>query len=223
MTGIINRAAVGSVTEVESDSFRAFLTDLENYDKRPVQYCRRWEYPWIFHHGLASYDADKDDCDHLLDIGSGASPMPRWLSAMYGYRVTMVETNPDFRGDCRIVRDERLPFMDNHFDWVTSFSVIEHQPNKQLAIDEIVRVLRPGGCLGITFDLVEPEMGMAYPRNETPMTLKTFEEQIWFHPAFGNTRSPQWNLSDIPDFLAWHHSTHPTHSYVAGGAILQKR
>jgi SAM-dependent methyltransferase len=135
--------------------------------------------------------------------------------------VHMVETNPIF-SDCRIVRDERLTFYDNKFDWVTSFSVIEHQRDKALAIDEMARVLKPGGHLGITFDLVEPSMGMHYPREETPLTLDDFEEQVWFHPAFANTEKPEWNLEDIPEFLAWHSATHPNHTYVCAGAILQK-
>jgi ubiquinone/menaquinone biosynthesis C-methylase UbiE len=59
----------------------------------------------------------------------------------------------------RVVSDEGLPFPDGCFDVVTTFSVIEHQRNKTMAVNEIVRVLKPGGLLAISFDICEPEMG----------------------------------------------------------------
>src|SRR5574341_802393 len=40
---------------------------------------------------------------------------------------------------------ERLPFADAAFDAVYSFGVLHHTPDTQAAIDEIRRVLRPGG------------------------------------------------------------------------------
>jgi glycosyltransferase involved in cell wall biosynthesis/ubiquinone/menaquinone biosynthesis C-methylase UbiE len=40
---------------------------------------------------------------------------------------------------------ERLPFDDNSFDVVYSNGVIHHTPNTRLLVDEIYRVLRPGG------------------------------------------------------------------------------
>jgi SAM-dependent methyltransferase len=40
---------------------------------------------------------------------------------------------------------ERLPFDDNSFDLVYSWGVLHHSPNTPKAIDEVFRVLRPGG------------------------------------------------------------------------------
>ena len=40
---------------------------------------------------------------------------------------------------------ERLPFPDNSFDVVYSWGVIHHSPNTPAAVDEIFRVLKPGG------------------------------------------------------------------------------
>ena len=40
---------------------------------------------------------------------------------------------------------ENLPFEDNHFDIVYSNGVLHHTPNTQKSIDEVRRVLKPGG------------------------------------------------------------------------------
>ncbi len=43
--------------------------------------------------------------------------------------------------------DSCLPFPDNSFDAVTNFHVIEHLRERELAIDEMYRVLKPSGWL----------------------------------------------------------------------------
>jgi SAM-dependent methyltransferase len=40
---------------------------------------------------------------------------------------------------------EQLSFPDESFDWVFSHGVLHHTPNTQEAIDQVFRVLRPGG------------------------------------------------------------------------------
>ena len=45
---------------------------------------------------------------------------------------------------------EQLPFRDDSFDAAYSFGVIHHTPDTQAAVDEIRRVLRPGGSAWIT-------------------------------------------------------------------------
>jgi SAM-dependent methyltransferase len=42
---------------------------------------------------------------------------------------------------------EHLPYPDGHFDLVMSNEVIEHVQNDRLAVEEMVRVLKPGGRL----------------------------------------------------------------------------
>ena len=48
----------------------------------------------------------------------------------------------------RVVRDAHLPFPDQHFDAIFTYATHEHIPDIDKALEEIVRVLKPGGvCL----------------------------------------------------------------------------
>jgi len=47
--------------------------------------------------------------------------------------------------EAQVADAENLPFSDNSFDAVYSFGVLHHTPDTQKAIDEIHRVLKPGG------------------------------------------------------------------------------
>lgn len=45
--------------------------------------------------------------------------------------------------------EERIPFPDNSFDHIYSFGVIHHSPKTEAIVDEMYRVLRPGGTFTI--------------------------------------------------------------------------
>lgn len=51
----------------------------------------------------------------------------------------------------------RLPFADGAFDRVIASEVMEHIPNDLGALDELFRVLRPGGTLAVTIPAWLPE------------------------------------------------------------------
>jgi ubiquinone/menaquinone biosynthesis C-methylase UbiE len=48
-------------------------------------------------------------------------------------------------GLAQVADAEHLPFEDNSFDVVYSFGVLHHTPDTQKAVDEVFRVLKPGG------------------------------------------------------------------------------
>lgn len=239
--------ALASLRETHGTAFRATMEEINafagRYDLRQfTTWSKIWEYPWL---ERRARDWVRPGA-RILDLGSENSPMPwRWASA--GARVTMVEVNDtnvslwsglrerftsegllgESGGDVdwRIVPDERLPFEDGAFSLITSFSVIEHMPDKGRAVDEAARVLRAGGKLAISFDICEPESGMTFPEwNGRALTMREFDELVWRHPLL-TPLDPlaTWNTDDIADFLAWHRTTAAHHNYVVGAAVMVRR
>jgi len=51
----------------------------------------------------------------------------------------------------------KLPFTDSSFDRIIASEVMEHVPDDNAALDEFIRVLRPGGTIAITVPAELPE------------------------------------------------------------------
>ncbi len=239
-SGWRHREAVGlaSVKELESPEFRLFMGAMNDLAsawglRQFTNWSKVWEYPWLWMSGLRSVDWSGTK---LLDLGSELSPMP-WYLASLGAEVTLVEVDEQwvssweklrratgYNVQWRIVSEEELPFRDGTFEVVTSYSVIEHQVDKRGAMDEVVRVLKPGGLLGISFDICESEMGMTFPEwNGSALTMKEFEELIWDHPALEHPPGrPRWNTRDIDSFIKWNLLAAEHHNYTVGAAILRR-
>lgn len=76
-----------------------------------------------------------------LDLGSGRSPYKN----LFPNTISM-DIHPDSGAD--IIGDAlNIPLQDNQFEQVLCFELLEHVTNPQLCIDEIYRVLKPGGKL----------------------------------------------------------------------------
>ena len=97
----------------------------------------------------------------VLEIGPGAGGHSA-LFAKYGARVTSIDLTferarstqakfsvmgNEYASDCSALQgdSEFLPFSDNYFDIVYSNGVLHHTNDTEKAIDEVFRVLKPGG------------------------------------------------------------------------------
>ncbi|MFN0132680.1 MAG: sulfotransferase [Phycisphaerales bacterium] len=230
-------AALAAVDQLQSPLFRRYMEYVNAFAaplglKTFTNWSKVWEYPWLWFRALARVDWAARP--RLVDLGSELSPMP-WIAALLGARVTLVERNRKVEPIWASLRDrlrvdvdwvyadsDRIPLDSDSADVLTSFSVIEHQPDQRAAIDEAARVLRPGGVLGLSFDICEPEMGMTFPAwNGHAMTLRD-ADAAFTHPAFGQTRPPDWNRADLAPFVAWHRQSAPHHNYASGAIVLRK-
>ena len=229
---------LASVDELDSPAFRSFMTRVNAFAQEHglrvhTDWSKVWEYPWVWQY-----------LDHLhfpdlkiLDIGSEISPMP-WFFASLGAEVWMTETDPthlpkwqelkeahDFAVHWDLIPSSGiLPSSDDTFDVITSFSVIEHIQDKEAVLDEALRVPKPGGLFGLTFDICEASLGMTFPEwNGRALDLETFDRLIWDREDL-QPLDPlaDWNREDMEPFVQWHLQSAPHHNYAVGGAILKK-
>lgn len=129
------------------------LAERYDEDRRGRVYDPDWFVKWKLDEGVASLV--------VLDVGCGPG---RWLEQQMkhftGCPVRWVGVDP-FAGMLALARRnapqaelvqagaEHLPFPDGGFDLAHASVSYHHFEDKEIAFDEIVRVLRPGGCFEI--------------------------------------------------------------------------
>lgn len=105
-------------------------------------------------------DAVKSAGGMALDCGSG-------LRDFTSPHLVQLDIYP-FKNVDVIASAERLPFVDQCFDAVFSYDVLEHVSDPFKAASEIVRVLKPGGVLHVDVPFLQTEHG--YPNHYFNMT-----------------------------------------------------
>ena len=86
----------------------------------------------------------------VLDIGTGAGYIAAHIAKRVKYLASVDRVDERKLTDgyeFKVVADETLPFGPSSFDIVVSNHVIEHVEDQQKHVDEIIKVLRPGGLL----------------------------------------------------------------------------
>jgi ubiquinone/menaquinone biosynthesis C-methylase UbiE len=101
---------------------------------------------------------------YVLDVGSGVGITPCFIAKKYGCRVVGVDISAKMverslerasrakvadRVEFRVADAQDLPFETAVFDAVITESVTAFPEDKQKAVDEYVRVTRPGGYVGL--------------------------------------------------------------------------
>lgn len=132
-------------------------------------WSRIWEYPYVYYHIRKLYPSFSiSGTTRVVDLGSGVTFFP-FSVARLGYHVTCADIDPICEKDLtraakvidckpgrvnfRLINGETLPFSDSEIDVVYCISVIEHIARFEVTVDEIVRILKPGGILLLTVDL----------------------------------------------------------------------
>ncbi len=87
--------------------------------------------------GLAEYL----EPGHVTGFDIGPSEIEKATTSASEQNVSNIEFH--------VLDATKIPFEDDQFDAVFSSAMLEHVPNVGQAVDELVRVLRPGGVIGL--------------------------------------------------------------------------
>ncbi len=108
------------------------------------------------------------ETDKVLEVGSGAHGLVFGISNSFGVGVDPLAVDykklfPRIQQTALTVAaiGEELPFGDASFDIVMSDNVIDHATRPFAVVDEIIRVLRPGGLLYFTVNIHHPFYDLA--------------------------------------------------------------
>jgi SAM-dependent methyltransferase len=98
----------------------------------------------------------------LLDVGCGTKPYKHYFNVTkyIGLEISGSDRLTDF-SDAEYDGTE-FPFLNNKFDSVVCFQVLEHAEDISQLLSEIRRVLKPGGTALFTMPFIWPEHEMPY-------------------------------------------------------------
>lgn len=99
--------------------------------------------------------------DKVADVGCGEQPLRTAIEARGG-NYTGIDITQNAQGTVDVIADiNALPLQNGAFDFVICSEVLEHVATPYEALDELARILRPGGTLLVS-------VPFAYPLHEVP-------------------------------------------------------
>jgi len=201
-------------------------------DRHPWFLC--WEAYWVMTHGPRLQTSHR-----VLDAGGTASLFSCYLASQ-GAEVHSVDLNQALVAAGQEIATRMqwnlkpacmdmtaLEFPDDFFDHAYSICVFEHldHAQRQRALKEIARVLKPGGILSITFDYGAPGVHLAgrghdYDEKNLIRTPEDVDRHFLSAPEFdplGNSRFEETGET----YLAWPPA--PEQRYTFGAIFLRKK
>lgn len=161
---------LGNAQKVFLDNEEKFRSKEYKWPRNPLHtWSRVWEYPYVYyalkeHRTLVSASSSPK----VVDLGSGVTFFP-FAVARLGYEVICMDTDPVCGPDIKrassvvpqkpgkvsfsLLTENHLPLMDGDTDVVYCVSVLEHIHNFENTIEEVYRILKPGGLFILTIDL----------------------------------------------------------------------
>lgn len=227
-----------SFHEMLSPPFRNFMKTMNCFARRwglyeYEEYPEIWSYPWAWFNALSKIEWGNT---HVLFVDHELSPMP-WFLASLGVDVSLVGRErhmvclyhkilekTGLNVNLEFESNGLFPFESERFDFVSSLTFTHPLKKGIKTFDEMVRVLKPGGKLVLSFILETSESRTDFlkPKGIT-FTRSQFEEIICNHPAFvTNGLVHEWKTEDNALALQRHcKGTLP--SPLIGCTILQKK
>ena len=200
--------------------------------KTYIHASKRWEYPYII-------DAIEKHGKELkiADVGGGRGALSLYLASLnHDVSVYDIDYNCDNEGD-RFCNNKFLlycadnnvkaqygsvfnvPDDDDTFDVVVSCSVIEHILYKEYALLEMLRVLKPGGILVMTYDLKSGNDIYSDDKRAETFTPKLIEETLFKAGIKANIHTNDEVRESILEFS----NDKIAMDMTVGGLIIKKR
>ncbi|HCF29185.1 MAG TPA: SAM-dependent methyltransferase [Cyanobacteria bacterium UBA11049] len=142
--------------------------------------------------------------ENILEVGGGQGGLTALLYPRS--QITNIDFNPEYaQAPCN--QQERvkfvcgdataLPFENHSFDAVTMFDLLEHVPDHKKAVEEALRVLRPGGFLLVS----SPNENWRFPYYGFMKSICPSEADVmaeWGHVRRGYTLDELKDLIHLP-------------------------
>ena len=135
---------------------------------------------------------------YVLDVGCGAGVTPCFIAKRYGCRVVGVDISEGMierskeraqregvadKVEFRVADAQDLPFEDDIFDAVITESVTAFPEDKQGAVNEYVRVTKPGGYVGLNestwLKVPPPPEVVAWASQDLGASVKPLTSDEW--------------------------------------------
>jgi len=135
---------------------------------------------------------------YVLDVGCGAGVTPCFIAKRYGCRVVGVDISEGMidrswerakrekvadRVEFRVADAQDLPFEDDLFDAVITESVTAFPEDKQRAVNEYVRVTKPGGYVGLNesvwLKVPPPPQVVAWAAQDVGASVQPLTSDAW--------------------------------------------
>lgn len=196
----------------------------EQYDK-----LREEIEPISYSYSLHEYSEFKGKM--VLDVGSGngyvLSKYAREGANVYGIDITDVgiklcrERFEHFgiKGNFEVADAQDIPFQDNTFDCVCSMGVLHHVPNTSKALDEIYRVLKPGGRLIVMFYHRNSAKYQFMFRIRSWLTGKSLDQLVNEFDGVGNPKGTVFSRSELRNILHKFHDVKTNVGYLSKGDL----
>jgi ubiquinone/menaquinone biosynthesis C-methylase UbiE len=125
------------------------------------------KYTEPMHHALIK-ELESKDIRTLLDVGCGNGTFLSMVLNKFDVEVCGIDISPgmvekskellDGRADLKVGDSEHLPWNDRSFAVITCIASFHHYPGPELVLQEMKRVLRPGGILMIADPFTSNEL-----------------------------------------------------------------
>jgi SAM-dependent methyltransferase len=141
--------AYGQTQRTQLDGVKEFFDDVWN------SFLSRFladSYPIYYFAERAADFARPGQRPRILDVGCGSGyklgylrRRADWETHGVDFNAQAVENARANGAEAHVTTGDRLPFADDHFDAVMSWHSLEHHYSPKATINEVMRVLRPGG------------------------------------------------------------------------------